>query len=74
MSKEFTGRSVRGGKSKLKVKYKGAPLTDKGEEKGGILIQDLWMQGTYSIHDMPILNTEVVSYQSKTPDEVPKNC
>ena len=30
------------------------------------MFQDLWTQGTDSIHNMRIVNTDTVSYQSKT--------
>ena len=36
---------------------------------GGLLIRDLWTQGTDSIHDMCVVNTDTVSYQSKTPEK-----
>ena len=29
----------------------------------------LWTQGTDSIHDMRVVNTDAVSYQSKTPEK-----
>ena len=32
----------------------------------GLLIWDPWTQGTDSIHDMCVVNTDAVSYQSKT--------
>ena len=34
------------------------------------MIQDICTQGTDSIHDMRVVNTDAVSYQSKTT----KNC
>ena len=40
-----------------------------GKEKGGILIQDLWTQGTDIIHDMRVMNTDAVYYQSKPPEK-----
>ena len=63
----FTGRAVHGGK--FKAKGKGSPPKDKGELKGDLLIRYLWMQGMDSIHDMRVVNTETVSYQSKTPEK-----
>ena len=32
-------------------------------------MQYLWTQGTDSIHDMRVVNTDAVSYQSKTLDK-----
>ena len=58
---------MRGGKAKTKVK--GAPLKEEGGLKGDILIRDLWMQRTDSIHDIRVVNTDVVSHQSKTPEK-----
>ena len=67
----FTGHAMRGGKAKGKASGKGkeAPPTEEGEEKGDLLIQDLWTQGTDSIHNMRVVNTDVVSYQYKTPEK-----
>ena len=35
--------------------------------KGYLLIQGIWTQGTDSIHDMRVVNTNAVSHQYKTP-------
>ena len=71
--KIFTSRDAKGGKSKSKgktaAKGKEATPPGDGEEKGGLLIQDIWTQGTDSIHDMCAGNTDAVSYQSKTPEK-----
>ena len=53
-------------KDKAKGKVMEAPSPEEGEEKGGILIQNLWTQGTESIHDIRVMSTDAVSYQSKT--------
>ena len=60
--KIYTGSAVRGGKYKLK----GQPSKDQGDMKGDILIRDLWTQGTDSIHNMCVVNTDATSYQYKT--------
>ena len=65
--KIFTGRAVRVGKSKSKVKR--ALPKEKGETKGYIIIRDLWMQGTESINNMCVVNTNAVSHQPKTPEK-----
>ena len=39
------------------------------EQKGGLLIQDLWQQGTDSVHDMRVVNTYALSYVSQSPDK-----
>ena len=71
--KIFTSCDAQGGKSKSKgktaAKGKEATPPGDGEEKGGLLIQDIWTQGTDSIHDMCAGNTDAVSYQSKTPEK-----
>ena len=71
-SKIFTGRAVQrrgGGRFKSKGKGKVALSLEEGEEKGYLLIQDLWTQGTDSIYDMCVVNNDAVSYQSKTPEK-----
>ena len=55
----------RGGKGK----GKGEPPPEEGEEKGDLLIRDLCTQGTDSIHDMRVVNTDAVSYQYQTPEK-----
>ena len=66
-----TGYAVRGLKEKCKAKGKGAevPIPEEGEEKGDLLIRDIWTQGTDSIHDIRVVNNDAVSYQSKTPEK-----
>ena len=61
--KIHTGRSVQGGEDKLNEYL----LKDEEELKGGILIRDLWTQGTDSIHNMSVVNTDAPSYLSKNP-------
>ena len=70
-SKIFTGCYLRGGKTKGKTTKKGkeAPPLEEGDEKEDLMIQDIWTQGTDSIHDMRVLNNDAVSYQYKTPEK-----
>ena len=78
-TKIFTGSAVQEGggwgkgkgKGKVKGKVKGmeTPPPEQGEEKGDLLIQDLCTQGMDSIHDMLFVNSDAVSYQSKTPEK-----
>ena len=65
--KMFTGHAVRGGKAK--AKGNGSLPKDEGELREGLLIQYIWMQGTDSIHDMCVMNTDVVSHQSKNTEK-----
>ena len=37
------------------------------EQKGNLLIRDLWKQGTDSVHDMRVVNTDALSYLEKAP-------
>ena len=37
------------------------------EQKGDLLIRDLWQQGTDSVYDMRVVNTDALSYVQKTP-------
>ena len=39
------------------------------DQKGDLLIQDLWQQGTDSVHDMRVVNTDALSYMRKTPEK-----
>ena len=39
------------------------------EQKGDLLIRDLWQQGTGSVHDMRVVNTDALSYVRKTPEK-----
>ena len=51
------------------VMSKTIPLTNKieaTEQKGNILICDLWENGTDSVNDMLVLNTEAKSHSLKT--------
>ena len=71
-TKIFTGCVVPvGGKTKRQEKGKGkeSPPPAQGEEKGELLIRDLQAQGTYSIHDMRVVNTDTVSYQFRKPEK-----
>ena len=46
---------------------KGAP--EVTEQKGDLLIRDLWQQGTDTVHDMRVVNTDALSYFRKTPEK-----
>ena len=58
--KILTGCAVQGGKAKVKATGKGkeAPPLEEREEKGVLLIQDLWTQGTDSIYNMCVVKHE----------------
>ena len=39
------------------------------EQKGDLLIRDLWQQGTDSVHEMRVVNTDALLYVRKTPEK-----
>ena len=39
------------------------------EQKGDLLIRDLWQQGTDSVHDMRVVNTDALLYVRKSPEK-----
>ena len=39
------------------------------DQKGDHIIRDLWQQGTNSVHDMRVMNTDALSYLKKAPDK-----
>ena len=45
----------------------GAPPPEATEQKGDPLIRDLWKNGTDSVHDMRVINTDTKSHSAKTP-------
>ena len=38
------------------------------EQKGDLLIRDLWNNGTDSVHNMSVVNTDARSYLEKSPE------
>ena len=68
----YSGRAVRRTKPTLAGSDKTKPSEQPAapevtEQKDDLLIQDLWQQGTDSAHDMRVVNTEALTYQSKAP-------
>ena len=39
------------------------------EQKGDLLLRDLWQQGTVSFHDMLVVNTDAKSYWGRSPEK-----
>ena len=39
------------------------------EQKGDLIIRDLWQHGTDSDHDMHVVNTDALLYVRKTPEK-----
>ena len=62
--KIYTVCAIRGGKNDIKW----SPSKYVEELKGGILIREPWIQGTDSIHNMRVANSDATSYQSKSPE------
>ena len=53
-----------------KSKYKTSmPQLEAREQKGDLLIRDLWKNVTDSVHDMRVVNTDAKSHLAKTPEK-----
>ena len=39
------------------------------EQKGDLLIRDLWQKGTDSVHDMRVVNTDTLPHRTKDPEK-----
>ena len=39
------------------------------EQKGDLLIRDLWQQGTDSVYNMRVVNNDALSYLKKAPEK-----
>ena len=71
----YSGRAM----SRTKHKPAGSKLTtppdrtaaapEVTEQKGDLLIRDLWQQGTDSVHDMRVVNTGALSYVHRSPEK-----
>ena len=49
-----------------------APPPEVTEQKGNLLIRDLWQQGIDSVHNMQVVNTDAQSHRTKYPEKCPK--
>ena len=47
----------------------GAPPPEVTEQKGDLLIRDLWKNGTDSVHNMCVMNTYAKSHMAKAPEK-----
>ena len=45
-----------------------SPLEATGK-KGDLLVRNLWQNGTESVHDMHVMNTDVKSHSAKTQEK-----
>ena len=45
------------------------PPLEATEQKGDLLICDLWQNGTDSVHEMHVVNTDAKSHSEKTPEK-----
>ena len=70
----YSGRSVKrtkatpAGPSKKNDQAGALPLEVK-EDKGDLLIRDLWQHGTDSVHDICVVNTDAKSHMAKDPEK-----
>ena len=44
-------------------------VTEVTEHTGDLLIRDLWQDGTSSVHDMCVVNTDAKSHMAKAPEK-----
>ena len=70
----FAGRAVRRTKSTPAgvsgtTDQDGTPPPEVTEQKGDLLIRGLWKNGTESVHDMRVMNTDAKSHSAKTPEK-----
>ena len=47
----------------------GSPPPEATDQKGNLLIRDLCRNGTDSVHDMRVVNTDAKSHSVKTPEK-----
>ena len=45
----------------------GAPPPEVTDQKGDLIFRDLWQNGTDSVHDMRVVNTDAKSHRTKEP-------
>ena len=71
----YSGRAVSrtkptpAGSTKPKPTSETPAAPEVTEQKGDLLIQDLWQQGTDSFHDMCVVNTDALIYLKKAPEK-----
>ena len=70
----FAGCSVKRPKAKPNrtsgsTDRESAPSPEATEQKGELLIRDLWQNGTNSVHDMRVVNTDIKTHAVKTPEK-----
>ena len=51
------------------IDREGAPPPEATEQKGVLLIRDLWQNRTESVHDMRVINTGAKTHTVKTPEK-----
>ena len=67
----FSGRAVQRTKANLAEPTLPASKnkSEYMEQKGYLLIRELWNNGTDIVHDICVLNTDTKSYLDKTPEK-----
>ena len=70
----FAGRAVKRTKAKSAgasgtTDRDGEPPSEVMEQKGDLLICDLWKNGMNSVHNMCVVNTDEKSHSAKTPEK-----
>ena len=51
------------------TEWDSAPPPQTTEQKGDFLICDLWQNGTDSVHDIHVVNTDAMIHSVKTPEK-----
>ena len=70
----FAGRAVKRMKAKLArdsgvTDRGGTPSPEATEQKGDLLIRELWQNGRDSVHNMCVVNTNAKYHSAKTPEK-----
>ena len=70
----YSGRAVKRNKAMPagasgKKDQAGAPPPEVTEQKGNLLIRNLWQNGTDSFYDMCVVNTDAKSHMTKDPEK-----
>ena len=47
----------------------GVPPPEATEQKGDLLIRDLWQNGTDSVHNMSVMKTDAKTHAMKLPEK-----
>ena len=63
------GPKVKPARTSGSIDRNGAPMPEATEQKGDLLIRETWQNGTYSVHNMRVVDTDAKSHHMKTPEK-----